>query len=229
LPLRELIWRLLIGILFCLVATFGFAWLARSIFADRFVTFDDSVITWLHGFWGPLPDQVMLALTTLGEALWLGIIIGVAAILAWRARLWVEAVGLVVAAVGAGLILQGLKLFFQRARPSLFPGLFKLTSYSFPSGHALGSLVCYGILAYVLLRFIQRRWVKIALIAATVLLVLGIGLSRVYLGVHYPTDILGGYIAGAIWLTIVIGAVRTAGWYVLWRADLAPGYPQGVP
>jgi len=155
----------------------------------------------------------MLAFTTLGNAIVIGIFIALAAFGLWRAGRWIDAVGLIMAAGGAGVLNEVLKLTFQRVRPSLFPGPFHLTTYSFPSGHAMGSFACYGMLAFVGIRLLRSRLSKILLALAAVLLVLGVGLSRVYFGVHYPTDVLGGYIAGAIWLAFIIGVVQAAEWY----------------
>src|SRR5262245_27457641 len=204
---------LLLGGSFCVLSTLAFAWLAKGVFADHFVAIDDGIISWLHSQWGPNSDQVMLTFTTLGSPLVLGTFIALAAVGLWRAGRWIDAAGLILAAGGAGLLNQILKLTFQRVRPSLLPGPFHLTSYSFPSGHAMGSIVCYGMLAFVAIRIMRNRSSQGLLALAALLLVLGVGLSRVYFGVHYPTDVLGGYLAGAIWLAFTVGVVQVAEWY----------------
>jgi len=219
LPLGSLGSYLLLGGIFCVLATMLFAWLAKGIFAAHFAAFDDGIITWLHSRWGPASDQVMLALTTLGEAPVLAVFVALAAFGLWRSGRWIDAAGLIMAAAGSGVLNQLLKLTFQRVRPSLFPGPLHLTSYSFPSGHAMGSLACYGMLAFVGIRLLRNRYSKILLGLAAALLILGIGLSRVYFGVHYPTDILGGYIASTIWLVFTIGVVQAAEWYAQRRSS----------
>jgi undecaprenyl-diphosphatase len=219
LPLGSFGSYLLLGGIFCVLATMAFAWLAKGIFADHFVAFDDGIITWLHSRWGPANDQIMLAFTTLGNPVVLGIFIALAAFGLWRAGRWIDASGLIMAAAGSGLLNQLLKLTFQRVRPSLFPGPLHLTSYSFPSGHAMGSLACYGILAFVGIRLIHNQYGKILLGLAAALLILGVGLSRVYFGVHYPTDVLGGYIAGTIWLVFTIGVTQAAEWHARRRSS----------
>ena len=90
---------------------------------------------------------------------------------------------------GGGILNQVLKRIFERVRPDIFPVIAE-SGYSFPSGHAMGAICFYGILAY----FAGLAGIYILLI----------GLSRVYLGVHYPTDILAGYAAGATWLFFCI-------------------------
>lgn len=92
-----------------------------------------------------------------------------------------------------------LKHLFVRTRPDLFR-VVEATGYSFPSGHAMVSLCFYGMLAFFIVRNIKSlRW-RLVIISLAVLLVVAIGISRIYLGVHYPTDVIAGYTAGAMWL-----------------------------
>jgi undecaprenyl-diphosphatase len=218
LPLGAFGSYLVVGVLFCVIATAGFGWLARGIFADRFVRIDNGLLTWLHGYWNPLANQVMLLLTMLGDTAVLALLIAmIAGTLLYVGR-WIDAVGLVLAAAGAGIVNQLLKSIFQRVRPDLFSDPFHLTSYSFPSGHSMGSIACYGMLAFLGIRLVQGRPAKIGIGLAAALLILGIGLSRIYFGVHYPTDVIGGFLAGAIWLVISIAIVQAAEWHARRRA-----------
>jgi undecaprenyl-diphosphatase len=213
LPLGAFGSYLLVGTLFCMIATAGFGWLVRGIFADRFVQIDHWMITWLHGYWSPLANQVMLLFTMLGDTAVLALLVTlVAGTLLYLGR-WIDALGLVLAAGGAGLVNQLLKSIFQRVRPDLFSGPLHLTSYSFPSGHSMGSIACYGMLAFLGIRLLHGRLSKIGLGVAAALLILAIGLSRIYFGVHYPTDVIGGFLAGAIWLVISIAIVQAAEWH----------------
>lgn len=101
--------------------------------------------------------------------------------------------------VGSGLLTEILKTLIARPRPGIAPLIIE-PGYSFPSGHALGSLVVYGLVAWLVCQKLppsKARWL-VGLLA--VFLIGAIGLSRVYLGVHYPSDILGGYLAGGVWL-----------------------------
>jgi membrane-associated phospholipid phosphatase len=96
----------------------------------------------------------------------------------------------------------GIALTFARPRPLLWPRLIQETSYGFPSGHALGSIVLYGFLAYLLVRRYPGQGRSIYGMAAG--LIGAIGFSRLYLGVHYPTDILAGYAVGWLWLMVCV-------------------------
>jgi undecaprenyl-diphosphatase len=99
----------------------------------------------------------------------------------------------------------GLKLYFHRQRPDVPWFLAHESSFSFPSGHSVAAICLYGILGYVLTGRIQSLRARAATLGTAVFLVLGVGLSRVYLGVHYPSDVAAGYLAGLIWLLTVIG------------------------
>lgn len=112
-----------------------------------------------------------------------------------------------VALLGIMPINGGLKALFQRVRPLHDHGFIVEPGWSFPSGHAFGSIVFYGILAYVLLRLLPPRFHRVV-IAAAVLLVGVVGLSRVLLQVHYFSDVVAGYAAGAAWLVLCIGAAE---------------------
>ena len=217
LPLGTFGTYLLVGALFCALATAGFGWLARGVFADRFVQFDDGLLTWMHGYWAPGTDQVMLLLTTLGELYILAPLVILIGAALWYKGRWIDALGLALSAGGAGLVNQLLKSVFQRVRPDLFSGPLHLTSYSFPSGHAMGSIATYGMLAFIGIRLLQNRVTKIMLGVGAGLLILAIGLSRIYFNVHYPTDVIGGFLAGAIWLVISIAVIQAAEWHARQR------------
>ena len=103
------------------------------------------------------------------------------------------------AALGGYLLSNTLKVFFQRPRPTVVPHLAPVVSASFPSGHSMLSSIVYLTLGALLARTVAQRREKIYFIATSLLLTFLIGLSRVYLGVHYPTDVLAGWSAGIAW------------------------------
>jgi undecaprenyl-diphosphatase len=108
---------------------------------------------------------------------------------------------------GSVVLDTSLKLLFHRVRPEPFFGPLP-HSYSFPSGHALSSFCFYGILAGLLDTRIRSLAVRISIWIVAALLVLAIGVSRIYLGVHYPTDVIAGYVAAAVWVSTLIYADR---------------------
>ncbi|MBV8201540.1 MAG: phosphatase PAP2 family protein [Acidobacteria bacterium] len=131
-----------------------------------------------------------------------------AAVLLLRGR---RAAAAFIAVTGAGgaLLNLGLKAIFERVRPPAAAAIAAAQGYSFPSGHAMGSLVVLGSIAYLALRLAASWRLKSALLAALATLVLLVGLSRVYLGVHWISDIAGGWCAGAVWLATAIVALET--------------------
>jgi membrane-associated phospholipid phosphatase len=148
----------------------------------------------------------MTSLTRLGDPeIIVGIIIGTLFWL-WRSRLYRSGVIFAIACLGALVLNQGLKLFFAKPRPQLWPAQIIETTFSFPSGHALGSLVVYGFLAYL----VGNRFPKVAVwsYAIAVVLIFSIGLSRLYLGVHWPTDVIAGYGVGFLWLMTCIALLK---------------------
>jgi undecaprenyl-diphosphatase len=104
---------------------------------------------------------------------------------------------------GSPILNYLLKVFFQRARPDL-NRLIEIGGYSFPSGHAMNAFTFYGILTFLLWRHIPVRRGRTVLLLFSTILILAIGISRIYLGVHYPSDIIGGYLAGSFWLAVSI-------------------------
>ncbi len=96
-----------------------------------------------------------------------------------------------------------LKRFVDRARPGI-EHLVSVETLSYPSGHAMSAMAFYGFLIYLFYRFKMNRWLKYSTIILLLLIILSIGISRIYLGVHFPSDIAGGYIAGAIWVFFCI-------------------------
>lgn len=144
----------------------------------------------------------MMDVTALGSVTILTIItvLSVGFLLALRRRSTALFVGLAV--ISGALLSAALKAFFFRPRPEIVPHLVEVTSASFPSGHAMNSAFVYLTLAALLARSQRGRRVRIYLISVAMILTLLVGVSRVYLGVHWPTDVLAGWSAGAIWAAI---------------------------
>jgi undecaprenyl-diphosphatase len=177
--------------------------------SDPIVRIDRYVADYLHSTATPPLTAFFLVVTALGsiEAV-VPLAVLVAAFFAWGRR-WLY-LGTWLAAVGGGALLnQILKALFTRPRPFFEHPLLVETSYSFPSGHAMESLVAYGMLAYFAVLALRTwKWRVAAVFAATLLVVL-IGLSRMYLGVHYLSDVAAGYAAGGVWLSALITAAET--------------------
>ena len=114
-------------------------------------------------------------------------------------RKWIDAAMLLVATLGGTLISESLKTSFSRPRPDLVAHIVDTTSMSFPSGHAMLSAVTYLTLGALIARTQERRGLRGYVLGSAILLTLLIGISRIYLGVHWPTDVLAGWCLGAAW------------------------------
>jgi undecaprenyl-diphosphatase len=150
-----------------------------------------------------------VAMTTLGSPVALGTIAAVVAgYLAIRGR-WRWAAFLLVSITLGGLLNLALKSYFARARPALAEALRAAHGYSFPSGHAMGSTVTFGALTYLAIRSLHGWKQRSAVLAFSSTLVLAIAISRVYLGVHWISDIAAGIAAGLIWTATTTVAYET--------------------
>ena len=195
-----------LGLTGSLLLLIGLSWLCQEVWEKESFQFDTTLLLRLHQLANPGLDRLMLSITRLGDP---DVVVGVVSTsfgwLLWK-RQRLVAGAFVIACMGTLVLNQGMKLAFARPRPILWPRLIQETSYGFPSGHALGSLVLYGFMAYVLAcRYPQQSR---SIYSITVGLIASIGLSRLYLGVHYPTDVFAGYAVGFLWLMVCISLLK---------------------
>lgn len=190
----------IVGLASCLLILFVLAKLAEEVLEREAFSFDTSFLLWLHQFANPSLDAVMLTITKLGNPSIVVIVAGLTLGILWLRHYREEAKIFAIACLGAFILNTGLKLVFSKPRPELWHRLIPETSYSFPSGHALGSMVLYGLIAY-LLAIHYPQFAKFIYTFSVVLITL-IGISRLYLGVHWPTDIIAGYGVGFLWLMV---------------------------
>jgi membrane-associated phospholipid phosphatase len=195
---------ILIGFLISGLMLAEFAQLAwKTLFRHQMDVFDQLIIGLVRHFANQTLDAIMLGITTLGSAPFYGALsLLLLAGLAFY-RKWLEASTLAICLLGGGLLNYLLKHLFMRARPDMFH-VIKESGYSFPSGHAMVSLCFYGMIAYFISRNISSWALRFVLFVLTAIYIVTIGISRIYLGAHYPTDVLAGYAAGSTWLFFCI-------------------------
>jgi undecaprenyl-diphosphatase len=191
-----------LSLLLAVGGLFLFAWIAEAVTAEHTMRFDLAIRNWVHQYSSPALTRVAVFASFVGADILVAAFVSsllLFAFLQWRrAALW-----LTLTMVGALVLDLALKYAFRRPRPTPFFGPLPHT-YSFPSGHALFSFCFYGALAGLLADRIQSLPMRICIWAVAVALIAAIGLSRIYLGVHYPTDVLGGYLAAAVWVSSMI-------------------------
>ncbi|MBI3203058.1 MAG: phosphatase PAP2 family protein [Myxococcales bacterium] len=190
-------WLIFLRWLVLVSAAIVFASLAGAVLADSTAWLDLPLIRFAEGGRGGGLTQVMRAFTWLGNGPTLAGVAVVAAVGLVARGQRVPALFVAVVAVGAGGLNALLKLAFSRPRPLLMAQLAHAGGYSFPSGHAMAGAAIYGALAVVAVRrFPRQRW---WVVGASVVTVFAIGASRVYLGVHYPSDVVAGWALGVSW------------------------------
>jgi undecaprenyl-diphosphatase len=201
---------LLAGLIATSVMMLTIAEVHEHVYGARLTHLDERVQDDIHADATPGLTHVMFALSRIGSPkVLIPVIPLLAAVLWWRGLrraplVWLAATG------GAGVLVLLLKLHFKRLRPDLPWAFAHQVSYSFPSGHSVLAVVVYGSLIFLGMRHLQGSWERVSVCVVALALILGIGISRIYLGVHYPSDVAAGYFVGAVWLAAVMGA----DWYV---------------
>jgi undecaprenyl-diphosphatase len=203
------------AIIVSLFSLLAFGLVAVLMRADRIVDFDHSVIGAVQSLESPLLTRVMEFFTVVGSTqavvvLCLLIIFFLYKVLHHRKEL----ILFIAVVAGSPLLNLLLKEIFQRARPDLHR-LIEISGYSFPSGHAMNSFTVYGILTFLLWRHIFNKAGRSLLLLFSAFVVFMIGISRIYLGVHYPSDVIGGYFASGFWLATTI-------WFFQWYMERQP-------
>jgi undecaprenyl-diphosphatase len=208
LTLAAAVW-LTVGLALSAFVIWTFAELADGVVEGESRRFDRAVLLWIHVHSPEWLDGPMRLITALGSYLVVAPLLA-AFVLVFYLKGWrLSAILLLVSTVGGSLLTTVLKAVFGRARPELFDSGYTASFYSFPSGHATVAVGFYGALTLILAYRLRgpARW---AVATCGVSLVLLIGFSRLYLGVHYPTDVLAGFLAAPLWV-VCVGVV-----YVVW-------------
>ncbi len=205
-----LVLHLALGLALALAAL-GFVRLAEAVTGEALIVrVDLALANALHAAATPGSTAFLRAYTFLGGGIALTMLgVGIAIVLlVHRAR--VLAIGWVVAVLGAGVLNGALKAAFARPRPSFADPIAMSDGWSFPSGHAMGTFVTIGMLAYLAFVAVRSRTLRLALVAVAMLWIVLMGFSRMYLGVHYLSDVIAGFAAGTVWLSACISGVEIA-------------------
>jgi undecaprenyl-diphosphatase len=194
---------LLLGLALAALALWGFAGLAEAVAEGETTSFDHAILLWFDAHATPRLTVVALEVSALGNTLVIAVVVFVAAAFLWFTH-HRDAVFLLGAAVaGNGILILILKTAFGRPRPEVVPWRIDyVDGYAFPSGHAMTAMVVYATVAYLVLRLHPPRAVRIFTRSLAAAIILGVGLARVYLGVHHPTDVIAGFAVGFAWATV---------------------------
>lgn len=175
-------------------------------------TVDHRVINLFQMLRTPAADRVMLGATYIGSGRSVAVLAGAAVVVTILLRRW-RAAMMVVASLAAGTAFFSIvKLIIQRPRPPLYDARVVQAGFSFPSGHATMATVFYATLAIIVIQAVRSFWLRVLIVLGAAVAAFWIGLSRVYLGVHYPSDVLAGWAGGVLWALLVLAAAH------VWRA-----------
>jgi len=201
--------RFWIAIAVLLAASASFALIADSVSDNAPILKQDlQVSVWLHTHGNPVFTAFLLAITDVHSPLGMTIMACLLAFFLWRSghHYWTLSLGL---AVPGGLLINTIiKLLFNRSRPVWEDPILTLQSASFPSGHTAGATLFYGFIAAYMVWNMKTAWPRAVAVAGCALMVAVVGFSRIYLGVHYLSDVLAAVSMSMVWLVICLLAVR---------------------
>lgn len=198
--------RVVLGLLLASVVLAASGWLVMGPLRSYPAAFDSSIRGAMRGMQSPMWTSLFLAVTKLGSTLYLTVFGCAAGIVFIVLRWWRPLLLLIVAMAGQAALHHGFKWLIARPRPSALIAYPPAESFSFPSGHALSALCLYAMIAWAFTSHTENSALKSGTWIATIVLVFLVGMSRVYIGVHYPSDVIAGFLAAAIWTIAVISA-----------------------
>jgi undecaprenyl-diphosphatase len=196
--------------LYSMLAAIFFVIVATMVSTQKTAHFDNSIIAWVQGFESPALTTIMKFFTFIGSTSCVAVLAIIIMVYLYKVLHHRKELILFLAVViGTPLLNLLLKYSFQRERPTIHR-LIEQTGYSFPSGHSMEAFAFYGVVSFLLWRHISTRPGRSLLIIFSIFMILAIGISRIYLGVHYPSDVLGGYFISGFWLALTIWIFQ---WY----------------
>lgn len=200
----------LAGLAVAVLAMFLFGWLAEEMVEGDTLAFDRAVRDSAHAIASPALTRVLTAVSVLGgPKVLVPMGVALAAVFGWR-RWWRGAILLLVSMGGAGVLEFALKRAFHRPRPTPFFNYPAPASYSFPSGHALFAFCFFTTGAALLAPRLHSPVLRGLVWTVAAIAILAVGFSRIYLGVHYPSDVAAGYAAGLLWSSVIVVGDRMA-------------------
>jgi len=200
----ELSMHLLVAFVLCIIFGIAFGYIASAVSNESIEHFDTAVIGIVQGLEAPWLTSIMKVFTWIGS----GYVVAPIALIGFIVLFFVlryrhQAFLLITVVAGSVILNSTLKIYFKRERPEIHR-IMDANGFSFPSGHSMMAFALYAIIAYIAWRNVKTTMSRVALVLFTACMIIIIGTSRIYLGVHYPSDIVGGYAVSALWVTIAI-------------------------
>jgi membrane-associated phospholipid phosphatase len=210
-PRAYLTIHIVVGLAICLLTAWVFAALLDSVREkDVLVHRDEAVANWFHLNGTPLGHRIFLFITWLGSPIAMAVLFAAAMLYLWRAKQRTLMVAWVLSYVGGTVLDAVMKDVVRRPRPEFAGKFLYVNSWSFPSGHSMGSLIGYSMLAYTIIRVgkVKSAVAQTAIWVGALMMVVLVGYSRLYLAVHFLSDVVAGYTLGALWLAVVFTGLQ---------------------
>lgn len=209
----SLITFLSLGIIFGVAGVVAFAQLAEEVMEGATQSLDEYGLRWINSHQSDTLDHVMMEITSLGNFAVLLVMLLVVAAFLWLSNHKISVVLLLLGIGGGYLANNVLKLAFDRDRPSVFEPVADVMTSSFPSGHAMVSTIAYLSVAYLVGRLEPKPAMRRITWTLAIVIIILVAVSRMYLGVHYPSDVVGGIIAGVAWLGFVVAGMHAVQYF----------------
>jgi undecaprenyl-diphosphatase len=207
--------EIIVGIALCFFSLVGFLHFTDEVMKTDFIGFDTLISQSIYNVRTPTLTYLMMEISTLGSGTHIVItsLVGIIFLIKKHKK---ESILFSLALIMGILINTVLKLLIHRPRPEFDPLILERMS-SFPSGHAMNAFIFFSLMSYFSYHFFNNKTLTIAVTVFSILCIFLVGFSRVYLGVHHPTDVLAGYIAGFWWFVTVLLIERTMIFYKLFK------------
>ena len=220
---------LIAGLIVAAAGTAVFVEVAEHVRAGSTQAFDELVMRWVASHHMPALDALMLEITALGTGIVVLMIVAIAALFLILTKHKYPAILLLASSFGGLVLNLVLKLGFNRPRPSVVVAAVHTFSSSFPSGHAMSAAIVYSTVAYLAARLHRQKWASWLIMTAAMGLIALIAFSRIYLGVHYPSDVVGGVAIGLAWAAFCMATLEAIQKFWLRRDPRTPAGEESVP
>ena len=205
--------HLTLGALVLIGASWLFGGIAEDVLSgDPLTVVDDQVANWFHAHSTPVLTRLMLLITHLHSTAGISAFVLLFALFLMAKRDWYWLMSLVIIVPSGMLLNMAMKYAFHRVRPHFDDAILTLTTYSFPSGHAASVTLFYGVLAAYMVRQVGEWRRRVLIVLGAFLIIVLVALSRIYLGVHYLSDVLAAFAEAVAWLALWLTAIQT-----VWR------------
>ena len=206
--LQSTAFRIIAGFAIAALFLFLCGWLVTGPYKGIVAGFDSNIRYAMRQIQSPMWTSLLLTLTKLGSTLYLLIVGGIAGVIFLLLRWFWPFVLFLIVMAGQAALHHGFKWIFARPRPPALLNYPAAESFSFPSGHAIGALCLYGSIAWIVSKRFETPAAKAGVWLFAGVFIFLIAMSRTYIGVHYPTDVVSGLIGAAVWTTAVMTADR---------------------